>query len=93
MNSRKPDWSLVGNLGIGISNYEEPGQIEDGVLNTLLTTESLTGWAGWNYFGYVWHQDNRFHAEIWQFNNPIAYFTEEAFDDLIHQVLDNYGSE
>ena len=49
--------------------------------------------SAWNFCGYIWYEDEKFHEEVWVHNIHRETIEDENLEDLIEHVNDEYGYE
>lgn len=49
--------------------------------------------AGWNFCGYIWHKDGKWHNETWCYGSPRHVFTGDKIEDVIEQACDQHGRD
>lgn len=47
--------------------------------------------AAWDFCGYVWKADGKYHEEVWVYGSSIEYKTADTLEELIKWANDNYG--
>lgn len=64
---------------------------DPGIEEELRTGEVWCSYAGWNFYGYVWFEDDVFKCEVWQYKCPIEIIEASSVDALMHAVSSEYG--
>lgn len=86
-----PEGSEEINSPAGMSNLSF--EVEDGVEDALRRGDTYTHYAGWNFNGRVWFADDTFRCQVWQWQVPVATFSADTLDKLMHAVSSEYGYE
>lgn len=47
--------------------------------------------AAWNFCGYIWFSDGKFHEEVWEYKSPIDVLEDEDLESLIDEANGRYG--
>ena len=55
--------------------------------------ELFSRYAGWNFNGMVWWQDEKWHCEVWQYRSYMETVSEDTLDEIMITVSDKYGYE
>ncbi|MEJ2615269.1 MAG: hypothetical protein P8Z35_09930 [Ignavibacteriaceae bacterium] len=50
-------------------------------------------YTGWNFYGYVWYNNNKWHCEVWRYNFHIETITKDSLEEIMEEVSSEYGSE
>lgn len=81
--------------------YETPEEVcsnFNGVINYNTVTELMNNnckasYSAWEWHGYVWHQDGKFHIRVKRFGNVVGEYDYDTIEDLKSDVCDKHGDE
>ena len=87
MESKKPD---VDSGAIIYSNFDH--EYDEEVRKDLDESDSIVfQHAAWNFCGYVWKADGKYHNEVWVYGSPVECFTADNLEDVINYANIKYG--
>lgn len=49
-------------------------------------------YAGWNFCGYVWWEDQTFHCEVWIYHSPQE-IVSGSLEAIMDTVCEKYGDD
>jgi hypothetical protein len=75
----------------GMSNMDH--SIDDGCEAGLRSGGTYCQHSAWNFCGYVWFEDDRFHEQVWVHHSLRAEFSADTLADLMRDVNAEYGSD
>lgn len=78
-------------LGCHMSNFDH--EFDSGKLDKVKAGGHSCGYAGWNFWGDVWYEDDLFHCQVKQYHRHIDTITAPTPDELMTAVSDEYGQE
>jgi hypothetical protein len=55
--------------------------------------ELFSRYAGWNFNGLVWWQDNKWLCEVWCYGSWRETFACDTTEEIMEEVSDEYGYE
>lgn len=69
--------------------------VDDGLEEVLKEKpgEVCCQYAAYNFCGYVWFVDDKFHCEVWVHHNPIEVILEDTLEEIMESVSDKYGHD
>lgn len=67
--------------------------IEEDVAKELKKGSFYAQYAGWNFCGYVWWNENKWSCEIWQYNSHIDTVQGDTLQEIMDKVSEEYGYE
>lgn len=50
-------------------------------------------YTAWNFCGYVWFSDGKYHCEIWQYRHFKETVTADTLPEIMKMASDKYGYE
>lgn len=48
-------------------------------------------YSGWNFCGYVWWENEKWHCEVWTYGSMDDVISANTLDDIMTEVSDKYG--
>lgn len=72
-----------------MSNFD--GAIEQEIADVIIGKPLYSNYTAWNFCGYVWWQDNKWHCEVWHFGAYVDTFSSETLSELMSDISDEYG--
>ena len=76
-------------LGVCMSNFDH--EIEDGLDKKLRDGNVWAGYTGWNFFGRVWHDGEKFRCEVWQYRSIMETMDAASLKGVMATVCEKYG--
>jgi hypothetical protein len=73
------------------SNFD--GLINKNVVQELIDNNCKAGYPAWEWYGIVWHQDNRFHIKVKRYGSVIGEHDYETMEELRDDVSEKYGDQ
>jgi len=84
-------WEELPEFDGAISNFDF--SVDAGVEDALRSGKYHCHYAGWNFSGYVWFENDRFKCEVWTYNVPRQVIAAETLDGMMRAVSSQYGYE
>lgn len=83
-------------IPVGYTEYDElmsniDGNINKDVADVLKTEPYFGQYSGWNFCGYVWFQDGKWHCEVWCHKFYNETISEETLEGIMKSVSNSYG--
>ncbi len=50
-------------------------------------------YTGWNFYGYVWFDNNKWNCEVWRYKFHIETITKDTLEEIMDEVSMGYGSD
>jgi hypothetical protein len=76
---------------LGMTNFDH--SIDEGLEEELRTGKKYGTHTAWNFCGYVWFQDEKFHEEVWHYNEYQETYSADSLRELMEDVNMEWGSE
>lgn len=89
--SRIPESFLEYNGEEIMSNFD--GVIISETADAIKGKELFSRYAGWNFNGKVWWQNNLWNCEVWCYGSFQKTFNAETLDEIMSNVCSEYGSD
>ena len=67
--------------------------IEHDVAEKLKTGKYYSQYAGWNFCGYVWWNENKWSCEVWTYHSHVDTIHGETLEEIMEKVSQEYGYE
>ena len=74
-----------------MSNFDK---VADHTVTLLLQTypgKAVARYPGWNFCSYVWHENGKFHCQVWVYNRPVEEISAVTPEEIMTLVSDKYG--
>jgi hypothetical protein len=78
-------------LGTVMSNCD--GEVEDGAEEALKREGVCGEYTGWNFFGYVWWEDDQFKCLVLCYQSPQEVVEAKSLKELMTAVSNVYGHQ
>ena len=72
-----------------MSNFDR--KINKEVANAIKSKKLFSRYAGWNFNGKVWFDDNKWLCEVWTYGNWQKTFICDTLDEIMESVSNEYG--
>lgn len=72
-----------------MSNFDSV--IELDVVRKIKGEKYYAHYPGYNFCGYVWWEDDKWHCEVWRYGMYRQTFSSEYLDDLKECISAEYG--
>jgi hypothetical protein len=59
----------------------------------LKKQKSFSGYAGYNFYGYVWWDKNKWSCEVWRYNSHVETVSADSLEEIMQQVSNEYGDQ
>jgi len=73
-----------------MSNFDH--EIDRDVAKELEKGGCYAQYAGWNFCGYVWWEDESFHCEVWVYRSPQEIISG-SLEEIMDTVCEKYGDD
>lgn len=89
----KDKFSSMTETNLHMSNIDH--SIDGGLAEALKEGENklYAQHAAWNFCGYVWYENDKFHEVVYRHNAPVGEFEADNLDELMTIVNNEYGYE
>ena len=67
--------------------------IEHDLEKELKEKELYSQYAGWNFCGYVWWNNDKWSCEVWVFHNHVKTYSNDTLEGIMTDVSYDYGSD
>lgn len=67
--------------------------IENDVAEKLKQGKFYSQYAGWNFCGYVWWNNDKWSCEVWTYNSISEIIDGSTLEGIMEKVSDKYGYE
>lgn len=74
-----------------MSNFDH--KIELDIVDHIKGKLLFSGYPGWDFYGDVWFEDNKWHCQVKSYSTHVATYSSENIEDLKEQVCSNHGYE
>ena len=74
-----------------MSNFDRV--IDKETEQAIKCNELFSRYAGWNFNGLVWWQDNKWLCEVWCYGSWRETFVCDTTEEIMENVSDGYGYE
>jgi hypothetical protein len=72
-----------------MSNFDH--LIEDGAEDKLKNNYVYGGYPGWDFHGWVWHEQDKFHCEVSVYGTIQQIISADTLKELMAEVSLQYG--
>lgn len=81
-------WDHAMDIGLVMSNWDH--SIQEG-LKAELRAGRWGHHAGWYFNGHVWFEEDAFHEEVWQHQQPVTIIVAPSLKELMKVVNGRFG--
>lgn len=74
-----------------MSNFD--GKINQKTTKVIRNKDLFSHYAGWNFNGKVWWDDNNWNCAVWVYGNHRETVTRQTLGEIMTEVSDEYGYE
>ncbi|MFA5714416.1 MAG: hypothetical protein WC998_01575 [Candidatus Paceibacterota bacterium] len=74
-----------------MSNFDHV--IDREIENKLREGKYCSSYTAWNFYGFIWFEDNRFKCQINQYGKHISTLEADTIDEIMNEACTNYGSD
>jgi hypothetical protein len=72
-----------------MSNFDH--EINYEIAEQLKTTNTFAGYPAWDFFGYVWYENNQYHCEINRYCVHIDTISADKIEEIMEIASEKYG--
>lgn len=77
--------------GVQISNCFSPGKTKPGTEDMLHRERVFVRHAAVEFHAYVWHEDGRFHSEVWRHGEPREVLHGDDLASVVTEANTHWG--
>ena len=90
-SSRMPDTFTEYSGDEIMSNFD--GQIVQETTDAIKGQELFSRYAGWNFNGKVWFENEKWNCEVWRYGSWSQTFNADTLEEIMSDVCSEYGSD
>lgn len=89
-NSRRPD-GFDEHPEAVMSNFDH--EINQEVAEAIKNKPLYSLYAGWNFCGYVWYENNKWCCEVLQYCSHQTTVVADTLEEIMSEVCNSFGDE
>ena len=74
-----------------MSNFEHT--IDKEIEQKIKVQKLYAQYTGWDFYGYVWYDNNKWNCEVWQYGSHDDTVTADTLEEIMEEVSMGYGSD
>jgi len=68
-------------------------QIDLKVVEEIKGKDLFSGYSGWNFYGKIWWQNDKWACEVWCYESFRETFICDTLEEIMEEVSSEYGNE